>query len=106
MPFDFTGGPKASVELGDGGPHSPQIKFEADDNSCRWNGFPVCIDAELLDPVVPSTTVESKQIATFVTDPGLGCFDPDQVTEWPPVYVYDYVKGLLSGYTLQGRIRF
>jgi hypothetical protein len=106
VPIDFTGGPQASVDLGDGGAHSPQIRFTADDISCRWNGFPVCIDAGLLDTGTPSTTVESRQIASFVTSPGLGCFGPNLVTQWPPVYVYDYLKGLLAGYRLQGRARF
>ena len=91
--------------MGDGGPHDPQIHFEADNTSCMWNGFPICIDATPLNPNPPSTTVESKQVSSFVTDPGLGCFGPGP-SVWPPVYIYDYLDGILAGYSLQLRVRF
>jgi hypothetical protein len=102
---DFASGIAASLDLGDGGPHDPQIRFTADDKSCRWNGFPVCIDVEQFVPIIPTNPAPSFQVSQFVTTPGAGSSAPTEA-QWPGVQLYDYLKGLLSGYNLQYRMRF
>jgi hypothetical protein len=98
-PPDFAGGPAASVDLGDGGAHDPQIRFTADDNSCRWNGFPVCIDAERFQAIVPS--VAGPTYGSFDTDDASGGTKVATELQWPYLRVYDFAMGVLSGYKLQ-----
>lgn len=105
MSYPFLVGSAAFVELGDGSAHDPQIRFEADDGSCKWNGFPVCIDAELLTPDAPAGVFSSYQLSAFTTTPGGGGSSPS-TTQWPHIFIYDYLSGILNGYKLQARVRF
>jgi hypothetical protein len=103
--YPFSVGSAAFVELGDGSAHDPQIKFTSDDGSCKWNGFPVCIDAEIFSPIVPSAVISSYQLLSFTTTPGPGGSSPTEA-QWPFVRVFDFLDGYLSGYKLQARVRF
>jgi len=105
VPIDFASNAPASVTLQEPG-SIDAIKFTAADESCRWNDYLVRLKAKTRDSGAPRAPNEAKQIATFVTTTGLGCWVPDPVTEWPPVYLYDYLEGLLSGQKLQARVRF
>lgn len=104
MTYPFSVGSAAFVELGDGGAHDPQIRFEADDGSCKWNGFPVCIDAEQLDcstaPTDPATT---SQIADWSTAATAGPQSPGEAI-WPVLRAYNYLEAVLCGYRLWGRM--
>ena len=104
---DFTGNPLAFVELGDGGAHSPQIKFTAPDNSCIWNGFPVCITnpppRDCSGFIAQNS--DGLELGNFLTTPGAGTSFPTHGV-WPPALVYGYLQGILCGLQLQARITF
>lgn len=106
MPKDFTAGTaKASVDMGDGGAHDPQIRFTADDESCMWNNFPIYIYAcpwRSFSPTDPDTTT---QVSSFTTTPGGGGSSPTD-SQWPFMRVYDTRLSSLAGYDLQFRYRF
>ncbi|HEY1309275.1 MAG TPA: hypothetical protein VGF24_37305 [Vicinamibacterales bacterium] len=105
-PVDFGSGSPASVDLGYGA-HYPQIRFTADDESCMWNGFPVCLgwDLELFTPIVPVDPVPTSQLLIFTAPPGAGAYQPTE-SEWPHMRVYDAHLAALSGYDLQFKMRF
>ncbi len=105
MPVDFGSGSAASVDLGDGGAHDPQIRFTADDESCMWNAFPVCIDVEQAGVYVPGALAETRQLSQFVTTAG-GFPSAPSEAQWPGIKIYDYISALNAGYRLQVRFRF
>lgn len=100
-PVDFTGGPNASVDLG-GGSHGQVLRVTADDNSCRWNGFPVYMWACAFVPATPSSAYAS----VLKTDPLiLPVSGASTAADWPPLYIADALEAVLSGYKLQVRLR-
>jgi hypothetical protein len=105
-PFDFApGGPVAHVDLGDGTANAPQIRFTAPDESCYWNDFPVTFAIADFIAAAPTDPSDSYQIASFVTPlPSGGA--PNPVTQWPFVWAYDPLFGVLQSYHWQIRISF
>ena len=104
-PAFYTAGIAASVDMGDGGAHDPQIRFTADDESCRWNGFPICIDVEYLPGYSPLPIATTTQLSSFTTTAGGGASGPSNA-QWPHSWIYDYVEAILAGYKLTYRYRF
>jgi hypothetical protein len=95
----------ASLDMGDGGPHDPQIRFTADYDSCRWNGFPVCIDVELASSYVPFSITPTRQLIPFTTTPGGGGTVPTEA-QWPHTFIADYLEAILAGYFLTYHYKF
>lgn len=96
---------QAFVEMGDGGAHDPQIRFEADNDSCRWNAFPVCISVQDLPGYSPFPIGTSSQKASFTTTPGGGGTIPDDA-DWPHIWIGDYLEAIDAGFRLQYHYRF
>ena len=102
MPKDFTASTaKATVDMGDGGAHSPQIRFTADDESCFWNGTLIYIYACPFVGITPVAPAPTSQLSTFfLPDSDAPPYSPT-TTEWPAMMVYNARMSTLSGYKLE-----
>lgn len=94
------GGPKAFVQLGSGA-HDPQIKIEAPDGSCAWEGFPVALRACPFVGLIPSDPAPSYQTGTDGVGFGAGPFG---LPSMPDALAYGVVEAVLSGYHLECRV--
>lgn len=99
MPFPpFSSGPSAFVVLNQ--VTTPMIQFTADDDSCRWNGFPVYIIVCDWTPI-DGTATYTSYTPVEVT---LGPLQTSDATDWPPIFVYDSFYAVNSGFKLQARV--
>lgn len=104
MPAEFISGPHAAVEIG-GGVHGKVLRIQADDESCRWNGFPIYMWACASTPTVGGDEPTSRLVTDPLTLTAFGTgHDTSTPAEWPPVYIADALQSIISGYSIQVRL--
>lgn len=105
MPIDLIPGlPIAFVDVG-GGAHSDQLRLSAPDRSCIWEGFPVTLFCGAINCAIPIADPEpAYQISTYTKPAGAGPGSPLE-SQWPSLYVYDYLHTILCGGALEVRVR-
>lgn len=100
MPLEYVSGPHASVLIG-GGAHGKVLSVQADDESCRWNGFPVYLFGCGIGPGGSAASPTSAQFTDPLT---LGPSGTSTAVDWPPVYIENALQAVLSGFKLQAKI--